>query len=171
MRKLQIVILAVLMLLLIGVVNVKARDNALFAGGRYRSDSGFVTSIGFAKSLGSGFWNFTYADFNSSYKSLSTEFGYGVYVPGTKEKFVVGILAGPNSDWAITSDTLTYIDYLLGAGGFWVNWDMSKLTNGITNMATIGVWGYGKYKFNIDPNADNLIKKGWVLGLGLYYKF
>jgi hypothetical protein len=164
-------LLIMAIILLISVPQVMAFSNALFVGGRYRSDSGFVTTVGFAKALGDGFWNFSYVDASGPYKSLATEFGYGILIPKCANRLTVGVLAGPNSDWAHTTDTITYVSYLLGAAGFWVNWDTGPVSNGLKTIGTLGVWGYGKYKFNMDPQSETLIQKGWIVGIGGYYKF
>lgn len=126
-------------------------DNLAFVAGRF--DDGFKVSAGVGTKLGS-IVNYSYVNVGT-YASVSTEFG----IVGRYGKFTGGLLAGPSLDFG-SGESESLLTYITGASGFIVGYDVTE---------TVGIGGYGKYKFDVD-GAQTYVD-GWEAGGGLYLRF
>lgn len=131
-----------------------------FAGIRYQD--ALRVSAGVGTNVTGALWSFSYAD-AGKYGSLTTEVGVvtGLGKYGYKGAWI-GALAGPNVDFGNESadGSTSSLNYLTGAagviGGLWFN-------------PKIGVWGYVKYKFELDEAAtyQNGCQGGAGINVGL----
>lgn len=154
------IILAILCLCVFASFTV-AQDstkNLVFGGFRY--DNGPLFSFGYARDIVKGpagsLYTFNYTDFGN-YQSVNSEIAYMF----NYNKFYVGPIAGPNSDWYGASELPgPAVNYIVGAAGGLLAYNFTT---------DWGAWAYGKYKFTFAD--DNMYKDGFVAGLGLYYSF
>lgn len=95
-----------------------------------------------------------------NYQAFNTEVAY--IFQSLVQKFKLGLLAGPNADWAgpYENDNIPAISYLVGAAGGIGTYDVSD---------KIGLWGYMKYRFAF--TEEDAYKDGYLGGAGLFYKF
>jgi hypothetical protein len=147
-----------LLILLLAVLPVAASaqdGTTMFTG--FRMDDGLLLSVGASFDLGKGFYLLEYTDVGH-YASLNTEFTYLTGVPFIS-KLRIGPIAGPDSDWfGENNDNLAAVQYWSGASGVLVVYDFTE---------GFGAWGFGKYKFALDKDA-NFYPEGSVFGAGVY---
>lgn len=119
-----------------------------FAGWRY--DDTHNLTVGVATNISGPVWNFTYGDIGR-YGSTFTDMAI-IIKPNAR--LGVGVLAGPGIDFGadLPGPAETYLDYVLGAGGFIANYEIG---------ASVGLTGVYKYKFALDNDAV-LYPNGWA---------
>lgn len=129
-------------------------NNMLFGGFNHDESSVPIIGVGFSIP-GTPLYEFAYTTVGV-YGSLNTETGW-MFDLGDS---YIALIAGPGVDWQEVNPEAPMIYYLTGSGG---------LIGGVDFTDKLGIWGYGKYKFDFDE--DNYFQNGYAYGAGLFVRF
>jgi hypothetical protein len=142
------------------------KNQAVFGGAKYLNDAAGKKTLsfsgGYAFKIGP-LWSYNTVEIGAErYGAVSTEIGFPISIMATPSGFTLSgvLLAGPNADWVGVSDSLGYINYLVGAAGGLLN---GEWPNGV------GISLGGKYKFRFEE--ETLYQDGFVFGLNLFKRF
>lgn len=150
-------LLTALIIILIPVSMAWSGD-VVFSGVRY--DDGLLVTSGYGTKVTGNLWSFNYANWGN-YGDVSSELVYFIKPEGF-DKLSIGLLSGTNFDFIDDyGDGEPATTYLVGASGLLATYTFSGNT---------GLWGYGKYKYTLEP-ASNSYEDGYAFGGGLFYEF
>ena len=104
------------------------------------------------------YWKFgTDTSFTTSWAIEVSWYPIGGKAPwGSNNKWALGLLAGPNTDW-VTNPDQSIVAYVNAAAGFVGNVDFVENT---------GIFLFGKYKFQFNDETKYIA--GWMAGFGVY---
>ena len=137
-------------------------SNTAYLGGMYESSlHGFM---GTGQKITGGLWMFESALFGKD-QSLGIDAVYfvkpSVLIPQIPEKLILGLVAGPNSDWVNTiGDGQPAVMYLTGSSGLVVSYEIAN---------NFGVWGHGKYVFELQETESYSNKWRFAIGVNFGY--
>ena len=142
----------ILLMVLCIALPVMSQDKILFSG--FNHDVTNVPVVGFGFNIpGTPLYEFAYTNIGE-YGSLNAETGWMF----KNDNFFISPLAGANLSWEEEATDNPLVYYLTGASGLIAG----------ANVGKIGLWGYGKYKFDFD--GDNYFQNGYTYGAGIYIK-
>ena len=153
MKKILIALVILVMTMPV-MAQEKPLNNMVFGGFNHDGSSVPIVGVGFSIP-NTPLYEFAYTTLGV-YGSLQTETGW-MFDLG---EIYFAPIAGPGISWQEVEPSAPNVYYLTGSSG---------LIAGVDFTDKVGVWAYGKYKFDFD--GENYFQNGYAYGAGLFVRF